>query len=109
MVSLLVDRLCCAVHHFILAAAGCGSHDEDSPLAHHSFTDTAMRGRGRANATMASPYPEPHRGAAEMTASTSDFAHTIRTFRLQAGLSQEELAERAGVSARAISDMERGL
>ncbi len=44
-----------------------------------------------------------------MAASPSDFAHTIRRFRLRAGLSQEELAERAGVSARAVSDMERGL
>jgi predicted ATPase/DNA-binding XRE family transcriptional regulator len=47
--------------------------------------------------------------AVELAASPSDFAHTIRTMRLRAGLSQEELAERAGVSARAISDMERGL
>lgn len=45
----------------------------------------------------------------EMTSSTGDFAHTIRTLRLRAGLSQEELAEHAGISARAISDMERGL
>jgi predicted ATPase/transcriptional regulator with XRE-family HTH domain len=45
----------------------------------------------------------------EMTSSTGDFAHTIRTLRLRAGLSQEELAELAGISARAISDMERGL
>jgi predicted ATPase/transcriptional regulator with XRE-family HTH domain len=44
-----------------------------------------------------------------MAASPSDFANTIRSFRLRAGLSQEELAERAGVSARAVSDMERGL
>ncbi len=44
-----------------------------------------------------------------MTASPSDFAHIIRSFRLRAGLSQEELAERSGVSARAVSDMERGL
>jgi predicted ATPase/transcriptional regulator with XRE-family HTH domain len=33
----------------------------------------------------------------------------IRRFRLLAGLSQEQLAERSGVSARAISDLERGL
>jgi transcriptional regulator with XRE-family HTH domain len=33
----------------------------------------------------------------------------IRRFRLAAGLSQEELAERSGLSARAISDLERGL
>lgn len=44
-----------------------------------------------------------------MTASTMDLAHTIRRLRLRAGLSQEELAERSGVSARAVSDMERGL
>lgn len=44
-----------------------------------------------------------------MAASPSDFAHTIRSFRVRAGLSQEELAERSGVSARAVSDMERGL
>src|SRR5262245_3933840 len=44
-----------------------------------------------------------------MTASTPDFAQTLRTCRLLAGLSQEELAERAGISARAVSDLERGL
>ena len=44
-----------------------------------------------------------------MTVPPSDFAHTIRGYRLRAGLSQEELAERAGVSTRAVSDMERGL
>jgi predicted ATPase/transcriptional regulator with XRE-family HTH domain len=40
---------------------------------------------------------------------TSQLGHLIRRFRLAAELSQEELAERAGVSARAVSDMERGL
>ena len=44
-----------------------------------------------------------------MTVPPSDFAHIIRGYRLRAGLSQEELAERAGVSTRAVSDMERGL
>jgi predicted ATPase/transcriptional regulator with XRE-family HTH domain len=44
-----------------------------------------------------------------MTVPPSDFAHTIRGYRLRAGFSQEELAERAGVSTRAVSDMERGL
>jgi predicted ATPase/transcriptional regulator with XRE-family HTH domain len=32
----------------------------------------------------------------------------IRRLRLEAGLSQEQLAERAGLSARAVSDLERG-
>jgi transcriptional regulator with XRE-family HTH domain len=33
----------------------------------------------------------------------------LRRFREAAGLSQEELAERAGLSARGVSDLERGL
>ena len=33
----------------------------------------------------------------------------LRCYRLRAGLTQEELAERAGLSARGISDLERGL
>src|SRR5688500_7375344 len=36
------------------------------------------------------------------------FGDLLRLYRLAAGLTQEELAERAGVSARAISDLERG-
>lgn len=44
-----------------------------------------------------------------MAAPPLDFAHTVRSLRLRAGLSQEELAERSGISARAVSDLERGL
>ncbi len=36
-------------------------------------------------------------------------AHTLRSSRLSAGLTQEGLAERSGISARTISDVERGL
>jgi len=36
-------------------------------------------------------------------------AQLIRKHRVSAGFSQEELAERSGVSARAVSDLERGL
>jgi tetratricopeptide (TPR) repeat protein len=36
------------------------------------------------------------------------FGGLLRAYRLAAGLSQEELAERSGLSARAIADMERG-
>jgi predicted ATPase/transcriptional regulator with XRE-family HTH domain len=36
-------------------------------------------------------------------------ARTLRSLRLSAGLTQEELAERCGISARTISDVERGL
>lgn len=37
------------------------------------------------------------------------FGDLLRRFRLAAGLTQETLAERSGISARAISDLERGM
>src|SRR5947209_1946917 len=37
------------------------------------------------------------------------FGDLLRSFRATAGLTQEMLAERAGLSGRAISDLERGL
>src|SRR5688500_18614169 len=40
---------------------------------------------------------------------TVDFAELLRRARRATGLSQEELAERAGLSARAISALERGV
>ena len=40
---------------------------------------------------------------------TTDFAAQVRRYRLLAGLSQEGLAERAGLSVRGISALERGL
>ncbi|MFM9442091.1 ATP-binding protein [Streptomyces acidiscabies] len=46
-----------------------------------------------------------------MRASTppaGDFAQRLRTLRTEAGLSQEALANAAGVSVRALADMERG-
>ena len=44
-----------------------------------------------------------------MEETTAAFGEVLRRFRVAAALSQEELAERAGVSARGISDLERGL
>jgi transcriptional regulator with XRE-family HTH domain len=41
-------------------------------------------------------------------AAISTFGSTLRRFRASAGLSQEALAERAGLSVRGISDLERG-
>ncbi|MBV9327694.1 MAG: helix-turn-helix transcriptional regulator [Chloroflexi bacterium] len=38
----------------------------------------------------------------------SSFAVLLRQYRLASGLTQENLAERATLSARAISDLERG-
>jgi transcriptional regulator with XRE-family HTH domain len=40
---------------------------------------------------------------------TSSFPELLRQHRLALGLTQDELAERAGLSGRAISDLERGL
>jgi predicted ATPase/DNA-binding XRE family transcriptional regulator len=40
---------------------------------------------------------------------TSSFAALLRHHRLAVGLTQEELADRAGLSGRGISDLERGL
>src|SRR5579862_9360353 len=37
------------------------------------------------------------------------FGELLRRYRKAAGLTQEELAERAGLSARGISDLERGI
>src|SRR5690348_261960 len=47
---------------------------------------------------------------ARMAASgqSSRFGRVLQRHRLAAGLSQEELAERAGLSRRGISDLERG-
>jgi tetratricopeptide (TPR) repeat protein/transcriptional regulator with XRE-family HTH domain len=38
----------------------------------------------------------------------SGFGRLLREYRLGAGMTQEELAERSGLSARAVADMERG-
>ncbi len=42
------------------------------------------------------------------TNGTPEFGELLRRHRLAAGLTQEELAERAGLSTRGISDLERG-
>src|SRR5204862_7780375 len=50
-------------------------------------------------------------GAGAMTgeqAAAPAFGELLRGHRAAAGLSQEQLAERAGLSARAVSDLERG-
>jgi predicted ATPase/DNA-binding XRE family transcriptional regulator len=48
--------------------------------------------------------------AAEPTAArAAGFGELLRRYRLDAGLTQEALAERAGLSVRGISDLERGL
>jgi tetratricopeptide (TPR) repeat protein/transcriptional regulator with XRE-family HTH domain len=46
--------------------------------------------------------------SARQTPASSNFGVLLRQHRLALGLSQEELADRSGLSVRAISDMERG-
>ena len=48
-------------------------------------------------------------GLLDPKAESSSFASLLRAFRVAAELTQEELAERSGVSVRAISDLERGV
>ena len=43
-----------------------------------------------------------------MSGAPRGFADVLRRYRIAAGLTQEELAERSGLSARGISDLERG-
>lgn len=43
------------------------------------------------------------------TGDSPPFGDLLRRYRLAAGLSQEMLAERAGISARSVSDLERGI
>src|SRR5687767_1033998 len=43
-----------------------------------------------------------------MATRETGFGDLLRRYRIAAGLTQEELAERAGVSSRGISDLERG-
>ena len=44
-----------------------------------------------------------------MPSSGPSFGDRLRQFRIAAALSQEDLAERSGLSRRGISDLERGL
>src|SRR4051794_13280914 len=46
--------------------------------------------------------------SADRSSHSLSFADLLRQHRLAAGLTQEELAERAGTSARGVSDLERG-
>src|SRR5438477_1099804 len=49
------------------------------------------------------------KGGAMDLGQSSAFGPLLRRYRLAAGLTQEELAERARVSARSIGDIERGV
>jgi transcriptional regulator with XRE-family HTH domain len=48
-------------------------------------------------------------GQAESGQRHQSFDYLLRTMRIESGLTQEDLAERSGLSVRGISDIERGL
>ncbi|TMC10875.1 MAG: XRE family transcriptional regulator [Chloroflexi bacterium] len=68
-------------------------HDERPPSTHRSRH--CAHGR------------DTHKAAATISRGMEGFGVLLRRLRLAAGLTQEALAERAGLSARAISDLER--
>ena len=53
--------------------------------------------------------PADGEGDAVADGAGATFAQLLKRLRLDAGLTQEELAEAAGVSARSVSDLERGV
>lgn len=50
-----------------------------------------------------------HAMTADLEATSSGFGDVLRRYRVAAGLTQETLAERAGLSVRGLSDLERGI
>src|SRR6202050_356625 len=58
---------------------------------------------------MAGPQPMGRRGVVAIEPSLVSFAGLLRRLRTEAGLTQEELAEAAGVGGRTVSDLERGV
>lgn len=55
-------------------------------------------------------YPhDKFKGKVAVVTELGDFAGLLKQLRTQAGLTQETLAERAGLSPRSISDLERGI
>lgn len=55
------------------------------------------------------PLPAPPPDADQIRARRAAFGERLRTARQTAGLTQEELAERAGIDRPAVSEIERGL
>ena len=80
-----------------------GANRAATQAEHATGTDPIARHRVR----RALPWPLERRGRVVGNAEPSTFGELRRRYRTAAGLTQEELAERAGLSARGVSDLER--
>ena len=54
-------------------------------------------------------YARPAQGTGSVTLHSPGFGELLRRYRVAAGLTQEALADKAGLSVRGLSDLERGL
>src|SRR5688500_14261793 len=73
----------------------------------HAFSG-CVDGESGVKSSVSTPKAGPRDGTAMATTTETGFGDLLRRYRIAAGVTQEELAERAGVSTRGISDLERG-
>src|SRR5919201_1191786 len=78
------------------------------PVARRAMIVGSQAGSSAGVATFWPPFRPRGRACLMETAPPPAFATLLRRYRQAAGLSQEELAERAGLSARTVGDLERG-
>src|SRR5579859_7980608 len=84
--------------------ARCRVHVARSPARMSAISSTIGPGQSRRRICLA---VAQSRGSA-MIDDNGGFGVRLRALRLAAGISQQELAERSGMSVRAISNLERG-
>src|SRR4051812_38426376 len=104
-----VSARCCPGRHPLRHPAIMGwqphsHHVRDTPLTHHRGVPTD--GVRYTPATVDARH-DTRRGL--VTTASLTFGMLLRRHRLAAGLTQEALAERAGLSTRGVQDLERGI
>jgi tetratricopeptide (TPR) repeat protein/transcriptional regulator with XRE-family HTH domain len=81
----------------------------NSGTVEHVPTDAIMRVESQCVGSRQAVSPLPKGRVKDPLTTNVSLADLVRRYRRAAALTQEELAERAGLSARVISDLERGL